>query len=60
MYNNLTDPLETSNKLIDAYVGVWVTAWFWPYFVMGTAGDWEKLGITMNGIKTICKPANQM
>ncbi len=55
MYNNLTDPLEISGKLVDAYVGIWVTAWFWPYFVMGNADAWQKLGITMNGVKPICR-----
>lgn len=54
MYNNLTDPLEIPNKIIDAYIGLWVTAWFWPYFVMGNADTWQKLGITMNGIRSIC------
>ncbi len=56
MYNNLTDPVEISNKLMDAYMGLWVTAWFWPYFVIGNADTWQKLGITMNGIKPICNP----
>jgi hypothetical protein len=55
MYNNLTDPLEISGKLVDAYVGIWVIAWFWPYFVMGNADSWQKLGITMNGVKPICR-----
>ena len=41
---------------MDAYIGYWTTVWFSPYFIMGTAGDWEKLGITMNGIKPICNP----
>jgi len=41
---------------MDAYVGMWVTAWFWPYFVMGNADDWQKLGITMNGVRPICNP----
>jgi hypothetical protein len=54
MYNNLTDPLEIPNKLMDAYVGLWVTSWFWPYFIMGNADSWQKLGITMNGVKPIC------
>ena len=56
MYNNLTDPLEIPNKLVDAYVGAWVTVWFWPYFIMGNADEWQKLGITMNGVRPICGP----
>ena len=55
MYNNYPQ-LEALNKLADAYVSLWVTGWFWPYFIMGNVGDWEKLGITMNGIKPICNP----
>lgn len=58
MYNNLTDPLEISGKLMDAYAGMWVTAWFWPYFIMGNADAWQKLGITMNGVKPMCKDQN--
>jgi hypothetical protein len=54
MYNNLTDPLEISGKLMDAYVGIWVTAWFWPYFIMGNVDSWQKLGITMNGARPLC------
>jgi hypothetical protein len=56
MYNNLTPQNEISNRLFDAYVGYWTTAWFWPYFVMGNADAWQKMGITMNGIKPICNP----
>lgn len=57
MYNNYPQ-LEALNKLTDTYVGLWVTGWFWPYFVMGNAGDWEKLGITMNGAKPMCTTRN--
>jgi hypothetical protein len=56
MYNNWNQQNEIVNKLMDAYIGYWTTVWFSPYFIMGTAGDWEKLGITMNGIKPICNP----
>ncbi len=58
MYNNLTDPLEISSKLMDAYAGMWITAWFWPYFLMGNADSWQKMGITMNGVKPMCKDPN--
>lgn len=53
MYNNYQQ-LEALDKLADAYVGLGVIMWFWPYFVMGNADTWQKLGITMNGVKPIC------
>lgn len=27
--------------------------WFWPHVIMGSADEWQKLGITMNGVKPI-------
>ena len=50
--------LEIPNNLMDAYAGMWVTAWFWPYFLIGNADMWQKMGITMNGIKPMCKDPN--
>jgi len=54
----VTYQLEPANKIFDAYMSLWVTAWFWPYFLMGNADSWQKLGITMNGIKPMCKDPN--
>lgn len=46
-------PMDLQNLVTDHYVKVFVTAWFWPYFVMGNADTWQKLGITMNGVGPI-------
>jgi len=52
---NYSNPvLEINQRITDAYVGMFVTAWFWPYFVIGNLESWQKLGITMNGLKPIC------
>jgi len=53
MYTNYPH-LEVLDKFADAYVSFWITGWFWPYFVMGNADTWQKLGITMNGVRPIC------
>ena len=45
--------MDLQNLVTDHYVKVFVTAWFWPYFVMGNADTWQKLGITMNGVGPI-------
>jgi len=46
-------PQKLQNQVADAYVKLFITAWFWPYYVMGNLDDWQKLGITLNGIRTI-------
>jgi len=52
---NYLNQLVDNNQLADACVGLFITAWFWPYYVMGNLDAWQKLGITMNGIRPICK-----
>jgi hypothetical protein len=56
MYNDWTTQLETADKAFDAYMGMCVTAWFWPYFVMGNLDAWQKMGVTLNGIGPMCRP----
>jgi hypothetical protein len=46
-------PQQLQNHLADTYVKFFVTAWFWPYYVMGNLDDWQKLGITLNGARPI-------
>ena len=46
-------PQQLQNNLADNYVKFFVTAWFWPYYVMGNLDDWQKLGITLNGARPI-------
>lgn len=40
----------------DESIKLFLFAQFWPNFVIGNLDDWMKLGITMNGAKTLCKP----
>ena len=40
----------------DEYVRLFLVNWYWPNFVMGNFDDWQKLGITLNGAKPLCKP----
>lgn len=44
---------QPASDIMDAQIKFFVTAWFWPYFVMGNLDSWQKLGITLNGIKPI-------
>ena len=46
-------PQQLQNNLADNYVKFFVTAWFWPYYVMGNLDEWQKLGITLNGARPI-------
>ena len=46
-------PQQLQNQLADAYIKFFVTAWFWPYYVMGNLDEWQKLGITLNGVRPI-------
>ena len=48
-----SSPQQLQNNLADNYVKFFVTAWFWPYYVMGNLDDWQKLGITLNGARPI-------
>ena len=41
------------DQLIDFQTKMFVTAWFWPYFIMGNLDSWQKMGITMNGVRPI-------
>ncbi|NDG32534.1 hypothetical protein EB118_20975 [bacterium] len=44
---------QLANNIIDANVRMFVTNWFWPYFVVGNLDSWQKLGITLNGARPI-------
>ena len=57
-HNKLNPWVEINQRIADHYVAVFVTAWFWPYFVMGNLDGWQKLGITLNGIKPMCTNRN--
>jgi len=46
-------PQKLQNQVADAYVKLFITAWFWPYYVMGNLDEWQKLGITLNGVRPI-------
>jgi len=46
-------PQKLQNQVADAYVKLFITAWFWPYYVMGNLDEWQKLGITLNGARPI-------
>ena len=46
-------PQQLQNQVADAYVKLFITAWFWPYYVMGNLDEWQKLGITLNGARPI-------
>ncbi len=39
----------------DELVRQWIVMYYWPYFVAGNADEWTKLGITLNGMRNICK-----
>lgn len=41
------------DQLIDFQTKLFITAWFWPYFIMGNLDSWQKMGITMNGVRPI-------
>jgi len=41
------------SQLQDQWVKTFITAWFFPYFIIGNLDDWQKLGITLNGIRPI-------
>ena len=41
------------NNIFDFQVKIFLTLWFWPHFVMGNIDNWQKLGITLNGIRPI-------
>jgi len=47
-----------TDHLHDQIVKNFVTMWFWPYFIMGNLDDWQKLGVTLNGIRPVnlCQP----
>lgn len=40
----------------DEMIKLSLTCYFMPNFVIGNLDEWMKLGITMNGAKTLCKP----
>jgi hypothetical protein len=42
-----------TDHIHDQIVKNFVTLWFWPYFVMGNYDDWQKLGVTLNGIRPV-------
>lgn len=44
---------QIASDIMDAQIKFFVTAWFWPYFIMGNLDSWQKLGITLNGVKPI-------
>ena len=46
-------PQQLQNQVADAYVKLFITAWFWPYYIMGNLDEWQKLGITLNGARPI-------
>lgn len=39
----------------DEFVREWLLIYYWPYFLAGNIDDWINLGITLNGIKPMCK-----
>jgi len=43
------------NNLLDVQVKYFLLFWYLPYFMMGDIDSWQKMGITMNGIKPMCK-----
>jgi len=45
--------IQFQNQLVDLQIKMFITSWFWPYYVMGNADDWQKLGITLNGARPI-------
>lgn len=49
---------QQANSIFDFYTKIFITSWFWPYYVIGNLDDWQKLGITLNGAKPInlCQP----
>ena len=48
-----SSPQNLQNQLADNYAKFFITAWFWPFFIMGNLDDWQKLGITLNGARPI-------
>ena len=54
MQNTWNQAIKINEQIADWQVSVFVTAWFWPYYIMGNLDSWQKLGIIMNGIKPIC------
>lgn len=43
-------------EVFDQWVRLMLIGYYLPYFIVGNADDWIKLGVTMNGVKPICKP----
>lgn len=41
----------------DELVRQWLLMYYWPNFVIGNFDEWQKLGITLNGIRPVnlCK-----
>jgi hypothetical protein len=42
--------------MLDEMARIWITAYFWPYFIMGNMDNFKEIGITLNGIHPLCKP----
>lgn len=40
----------------DEFVRQWITLYYWPYWVVGNADNLMSAGVTLNGIRSICKP----
>ena len=48
--------LENDNLMcwwFDESVRIFLISWYWPNFVIGNFDEWQKLGITLNGVRPI-------
>jgi hypothetical protein len=39
----------------DELVRQWIVLYYWPYFVSGNLDNWMKMGVTLNGVRPMCK-----
>jgi hypothetical protein len=47
---------QISDEVFDNWIRLILFGYYLPYFIAGNIDDWMKMGVTMNGVKPICKP----
>jgi hypothetical protein len=46
---------KISEEVFDEWIRLMLIGYYLPYFVVANADEWLKLGVTLNGVRPICK-----